>query len=167
MVPKHLGADYMYKRPEPGKPLLPWVTKRFEMWPEVPVLAVGDGDAWSVGRNAKGSNIVIIDHHNVPGFGPLASMYIHLQDDIRVKAKQPVKAGQVIGFVGHTGTSIAHLHFALSTDVKNKWHLDPEPIVNQWKLVSSQLSPAGKPKKQTGKDLGWLLVLLAIAYLAR
>ncbi len=54
-------------------------------------------------------NLVLLDH----GAG-LVSVYIHL-DDIRVKAGDSLRAGDVIGTVGTTGRSTGpHLHWGLS-----------------------------------------------------
>jgi murein DD-endopeptidase MepM/ murein hydrolase activator NlpD len=164
--PKHKGVDLMYARPEPGVPYKPWVSERYEMWPNVPVVAVGPGDVWSVGKSRKGANVIIVDHHNVEGYGPLASMYVHLDNDIRVKKGDPVKAGTVLGFVGYTGTSLAHLHFALSTDVKKKWGVNPEALLSQWRLTTVTVSKA-PVRPQVGRDLGWLIVLVAILVLSR
>ncbi len=173
-VARGKGVDMAFRRPQAGVPYLPWLTKLYEMWPNVPVVAIGPGHVYSVGKTKKGANIVIIDHHNVEGYGPLASQYVHLADDIRVKKGDVVKGGTVLGFVGHSGTKFAHLHFALSTSTKDRWGVDPEPLLSQWRVIRVMSSapraavPARHvpPAVKTGKDLGWLIVLLAIAILS-
>ena len=166
--PKHLGADIMYQRLEPGEPDLPWVTKRFEMPRGLPILAVGPGNVWSVTRGKKGQQIIIVDHHTVAGYGPLATMYIH-GDFAVVKKGDVVKAGTVLARVSHSGTNIAHLHFACSTDVKDKWGVDPATLLSQWGPPRKMVMPMkGKPKAKAkvGKDIGWLIVLVVIALLS-
>lgn len=71
------------------------------------VYATGDGVVSSVksARRELGNHI-IIDH----GFG-YQTVYAHL-DHFNVRQGQKVKRGDVIGFVGNTGLSVApHLHY--------------------------------------------------------
>jgi len=71
------------------------------------VYATGDGVVSKVTREQTGyGNRVEIDH----GFG-YVTLYGHL-DAFNVKQGQQVKRGDIIGFVGSTGTSTApHLHY--------------------------------------------------------
>lgn len=85
-------------------------------------------------------NYVVIWHT-----GNYATLYGHL-DTVSVKQGQTVKAGQILGKMGNTGTSYgAHLHFELrkytkkpasskASDIQNtnnfKW-LDPTPYIDQ------------------------------------
>lgn len=83
------------------------------------VYATGDGKviATNVLRNGHGKHI-IIDH----GFG-YETLYGHL-NGFNVKEGATVKRGQVIGFVGSTGTSTApHLHYEVH---KNGKAVDPK-----------------------------------------
>ena len=62
-------------------------------------------------------NHIIIDH----GFG-YTSVYAHL-DRANVRKGQKVSRGDVIGFVGNTGMSVApHLHYEVKLNGK---HVDP------------------------------------------
>jgi murein DD-endopeptidase MepM/ murein hydrolase activator NlpD len=71
-----------------------------------PVLATGDANVVSAGRNGAYGNMVILDH----GFG-ITTKYGHLSR-ISVVEGQRVKRGDVIGLVGSTGRSTgAHLHY--------------------------------------------------------
>ena len=72
-----------------------------------PIYATADGKIAKVSRRRRGfGNHVEIDH----GFG-YNTLYAHLQKYI-VKKGQKVKRGEVIGYVGNTGTSVApHLHY--------------------------------------------------------
>ncbi len=71
------------------------------------VYATGKGKVVLVKRSNRGyGNHVMIDH----GYG-YKSVYAHL-NEFNVKWGQEVKRGDVIGFVGNTGTSVApHLHY--------------------------------------------------------
>ncbi|GAF01525.1 M23 family metallopeptidase [Saccharicrinis fermentans] len=78
------------------------------------VYATGDGKVSKITREKTGyGNRIEIDH----GFG-FRTLYAHLSA-FNVKLGQKVKRGDVIGFVGSTGTSTApHLHYEVH--VKNK-----------------------------------------------
>ena len=71
-----------------------------------------------VKRSKKGyGNYVVIDH----GYG-YKTLYAHMQKYI-VKKAQKVKRGEIIGYVGNTGTSVApHLHYEVH---KNGRKIDP------------------------------------------
>ena len=71
------------------------------------IYATGDGVVKEVISSRRGyGNHVVIDH----GFG-YATLYAHMSR-FNVKKGQEVKRGDVIGFVGSTGTSTApHLHY--------------------------------------------------------
>ena len=77
-----------------------------------PIYATGDGKISKVTRSRRGyGNHVIIDH----GYG-YKTLYAHMQK-YAVKKGQKVKRGEVIGYVGSTGTSVApHLHYEVHKD---------------------------------------------------
>jgi len=85
------------------------------------VAAASDGIVSFVGHLPDGAMIVLIAHA-----GGYVSEYAHLDDTFalpRVRAGQPVQAGQVIGFIGLTGiTTGPHLHFAV---LKSGEAIDP------------------------------------------
>ena len=76
------------------------------------IYATGDGVISKVRRSKKGyGNHVKINH----GFG-YETLYAHMSKYI-VKRGQKVKRGEVIGYVGNTGTSVApHLHYEVHKD---------------------------------------------------
>jgi len=82
------------------------------------VYATGDGKIEKVKRSKRGyGNQVKIDH----GYG-YKTFYAHLNKYI-VKRGQKVKRGDLIGYVGSTGTSTApHLHYEV---IKNKRKVNP------------------------------------------
>jgi murein DD-endopeptidase MepM/ murein hydrolase activator NlpD len=82
------------------------------------VYATGDGVVIGKISSKRGlGNHIIIDH----GFG-YVSIYAHL-NDFNVKIGQKVKRGDVIGYVGNTGTSVAnHLHYEIKLNGVN---IDP------------------------------------------
>jgi murein DD-endopeptidase MepM/ murein hydrolase activator NlpD len=82
------------------------------------VYATGNGVVAAVQSSKRGlGNHIIIDH----GFG-YTSIYAHLQD-FNVRVGRKVQRGDVIGFVGSTGMSIApHLHYEVKL---NGLNLDP------------------------------------------
>ncbi len=82
------------------------------------VYATGNGVISAVNSSKRGlGNHIIIDH----GFG-LISIYAHLESAI-VRKGQKVERGDVIGYVGSTGMSIApHLHYEIKL---NGINVDP------------------------------------------
>jgi len=82
------------------------------------VYATGDGTIEKVKRSKRGyGNQVRIDH----GYG-YKTFYAHLNKYI-VRKGQTVKRGDLIGYVGSTGTSTApHLHYEV---IKNKRKVNP------------------------------------------
>lgn len=94
-----------------------------------PLCAVADGKVIISKVNAGGVSsgygyYIVIQH---AGF---ATLYGHMQGLI-VKAGQTVKAGQIIGYMGNTGTSTAtHLHFGLTIGpyASTEW-VDPAPYL--------------------------------------
>jgi len=82
------------------------------------VFATGIGVVKEASRETGYGNRVVIDH----GFG-YETFYAHLSK-ISVKVGQKVNRGDVIGFVGSTGTSTApHLHYEVS---KNGAKVNPQ-----------------------------------------
>ncbi len=79
------------------------------------VYATGNGTVADVLKSVRGyGNHIIIDH----GFG-YSSMYAHL-DGFNVRKGQKVRRGDVIGYVGNTGTSLApHLHYEVKLNGSN------------------------------------------------
>jgi len=82
------------------------------------IYATGNGTVASVNSSKRGlGNHIIINH----GYG-YSSVYAHL-DSFNVRAGQKVERGDVIGFVGNTGLSIApHLHYEIKL---NGRYVDP------------------------------------------
>ena len=78
------------------------------------VFATGDGVVIDLDRTARGhGNTVLIDH----GFG-YKSSYSHLEK-FNVRRGQHVKRGDVIGWVGNSGLSVApHLHYEVRMNDK-------------------------------------------------
>jgi murein DD-endopeptidase MepM/ murein hydrolase activator NlpD len=79
------------------------------------VYASGNGVVASVQSSQRGLGKNIVINH---GFG-YSSIYAHLSD-FNVRAGQKVQRGDVIGYVGNTGTSIAnHLHYEIKLNGTN------------------------------------------------
>ncbi|MFA9390874.1 MAG: M23 family metallopeptidase [Prolixibacteraceae bacterium] len=83
------------------------------------IYATGDGKVLTVKAQKTGhGKHIVIDH----GFG-YKTLYAHLSG-FNVKPGQKVKRGEVIGFMGSTGTSTApHLHYEVFRNDKN---VDPK-----------------------------------------
>lgn len=83
-----------------------------------PIYATGDGVVVDPKGNESGyGNVVVINH----GYG-YESLYGHMSKKI-VKPGDKVKRGQLIGFVGSTGLSVApHCHYEI---IKNGVKIDP------------------------------------------
>ena len=79
-----------------------------------PVFATGNGTIKKAKRSKRGyGNQVRIDH----GYG-YETFYAHL-NKYTVKHNQKVKRGDIIGYVGNSGTSTApHLHYEVVKDNK-------------------------------------------------
>ena len=82
------------------------------------VYATGDGTVSVVQSSQRGlGKHITIDH----GFG-YTSTYAHL-NDFNVRRGQKVRRGDIIGYVGNTGTSVAnHLHYEIKL---NENYVDP------------------------------------------
>ena len=82
------------------------------------VYASGDGIVESVLSSKRGmGNYIIINH----GFG-YTSLYAHLES-FNVKEGRKVRRGDIIGYVGNTGMSVApHLHYEIKL---NGLNVDP------------------------------------------
>jgi murein DD-endopeptidase MepM/ murein hydrolase activator NlpD len=78
------------------------------------IYATGDGMIEKMSKSRRGfGNHIVIDH----GFG-YETIYAHMSK-FNVKKGQKVKRGDVIGYVGNTGTSTApHLHYEVWKDHK-------------------------------------------------
>jgi murein DD-endopeptidase MepM/ murein hydrolase activator NlpD len=143
--PNHWGCDVMYRRHQGDEG--PPVRKDGSRWrggrmppthspgwycPHgVDIVAPGPGTIWSV--NLGTNNNVKIDHHNVPGFGPLCTWYQHMHE-IFVEKGDEVEAGEVIGIVGAGSTNLIHLHFEFRNyNLGNKRAqtvVNPEPYLD-------------------------------------
>jgi murein DD-endopeptidase MepM/ murein hydrolase activator NlpD len=79
------------------------------------VYATGNGTVVGMVTSARGfGKHIIIDH----GFG-YSSVYAHLSN-FNVRVGQKVKRGDIIGYVGNTGTSVAnHLHYEIKLNGQN------------------------------------------------
>ena len=79
-----------------------------------PIYATGDGKISLVKRSRRGyGNHVIIDH----GYG-YKTLYAHMKE-YTVRKGENVKRGEIIGYVGSTGTSVGpHLHYEVIKDGK-------------------------------------------------
>ena len=83
-----------------------------------PIYATGDGVVIDPKGNESGYGIVCVINH---GYG-YQSLYGHMSRKI-VKTGEKVKRGQLIGFVGSTGLSVApHCHYEI---IKNGEKIDP------------------------------------------
>jgi murein DD-endopeptidase MepM/ murein hydrolase activator NlpD len=82
-----------------------------------PVYASGNGNIYRAQRSSTYGNVIYIDH----GYG-YKTIYAHLSKII-VNRNQEVKRGDLIGYVGNTGLSVApHLHYEVH---KNDIALNP------------------------------------------
>lgn len=82
------------------------------------IYATGSGKVVDVEKSRRGyGNHIIVDH----GYG-YQTLYAHMQS-FEVRRGEQVKRGQVIGYVGNTGTSVApHLHYEV---LKNGEKVNP------------------------------------------
>lgn len=84
------------------------------------IVAVANGKVVAVGFDNARGNYVIVDHGS-----NRRTLSQHLRSGVKVKNRQQVKAGQVLGRMGTTGSSTAeHLHFSI---LYNGSYVDPLP----------------------------------------
>jgi murein DD-endopeptidase MepM/ murein hydrolase activator NlpD len=82
-----------------------------------PIYATGDGKVINLKGGSGYGLVVVIDH----GYG-FQSLYGHMSKMV-VKPGEKVKRGQVIGYVGSSGLSVApHCHYEI---LKNGKRIDP------------------------------------------
>lgn len=125
---KRMASGYGYR-------IDPFTKKRTMHWgmdfsakTGTPIYATGDGTISRADARAVGfGNHVRIDH----GFG-YVSIYAHM-DRIEVRRGNKVKRGDLIGYVGNTGRSVApHLHYEIVKDGRK---------INPINFYSGSLSP--------------------------
>jgi murein DD-endopeptidase MepM/ murein hydrolase activator NlpD len=93
------------------------------------IYATGDGTIEKADNEGNGYGIHVVINH---GYG-YQTLYGHMSR-VKVKPGQKVKRGEVIGYVGNTGTSSGpHVHYEV---IKNEEKINP---VN---FFYSDLSPA-------------------------
>jgi murein DD-endopeptidase MepM/ murein hydrolase activator NlpD len=85
------------------------------------ILASNDGIISKIGQDEKGGNYIIITH-KINGYPLRRTKYFHLAD-IKVKLKEQVLKGQIIGIMGRSGKAItaAHLHFEFEEWDGRRW----------------------------------------------
>lgn len=77
------------------------------------IRAASDGTVRAAGYSSSAGNRTEIYHGKVGSFSGVSTVYMH-QSRIVVRAGQHVTKGQVIGYVGSTGSSTKpHLHFSV------------------------------------------------------
>lgn len=102
--------------------------------PGTPIMSAGDGVVKTAGRKGAYGNYILIDHQN--GY---ATAYAHLKA-IRVRLKQKVSQGQIIGTVGSSGLATGpHLHHEVHLNGKK---INPQKMKQppKHKLAGSELA---------------------------
>ncbi|HXK08204.1 MAG TPA: M23 family metallopeptidase [Vicinamibacteria bacterium] len=106
--PLPVGGRFGDRRVINGSPRSPHGGSDYSAAEGTPVLAAADGEVAMVADQFFGGNAVFVDH----GDG-LVSMYMHMSR-VEVAPGQPVRRGERLGAVGHTGRATGpHLHFGL------------------------------------------------------
>lgn len=97
---------------------------------EMPVCAVFDGVITEAGHTATTGHQVSYQSQN----GRVKAQYLHLREQALLPAGAAVKAGQVVGYEGQTGTLVSgkHLHITLWIDGAR---VDPLPYMKGSKLL--------------------------------
>ena len=106
------GFSYARRHPVTGK-VRPHTAVDYAAPTGTPVMSIGDGTVLSVGWAGGGGNTVKIRHNS-----SYTTSYMHLSRYAKgLKAGQHVHQGQVIGYVGSTGTATGpHLDFRVYKD---------------------------------------------------
>jgi len=88
----------------------------------MPIYAVEKGRVWLSYGNVDGkepSNIIVIHHDD-----GTRAIYDHIRPNgFKVKKGDRVKRGQIIGYIGYTGTSYPHIHFSIKMEKADNWTL--------------------------------------------
>ncbi len=121
------GFSYHRKHPVTGQ-IRPHTAVDYAAPTGTPVMSIGDGTVLSVGWAGGGGNTVKIRHNSI-----YTTSYMHLSRYAKgLKAGQHVHQGQVIGYVGATGTATGpHLDFRVYKNgtAINPLHLESPPEV--------------------------------------
>ena len=106
------GFSYARRHPVTGK-IRPHTAIDYAAPKGTPVMTIGDGTVLSVGWAGGGGNTVKVRHNS-----SYVTSYMHLSRYAKgLKAGQHVHQGQVIGYVGATGTATGpHLDFRVYKD---------------------------------------------------
>ena len=122
------GFSYARRHPVTGK-IRPHTAVDYAAPTGTPVMSIGDGTVLSVGWAGGGGNTVKIRHNS-----SYTTSYMHLSRYAKgLKAGQHVHQGQVIGYVGATGTATGpHLDFRVYKD---------GTAINPLKMVSPSADP--------------------------
>ena len=130
------GFSYARKHPVTGQ-VKPHTAVDYAAPTGTPVVALGDGTVLSAGWAGGGGNTVKIRHNSV-----YTTSYMHLSKyGPGIKAGVHVKQGQVIGYVGMTGTATGpHLDFRvyMNGEAVNPLTLDSpsaEPIKEEFRAA--------------------------------
>jgi len=132
------GFSYHRKHPVSGK-VKPHTAIDYAAPTGTPVMSIGDGTVLSAGWAGGGGNTVKIRHNSV-----YTTSYMHLSRYAKgLKSGQHVHQGQVIGYVGATGTATGpHLDFRV---YKNG------SAINPLKMESPSVEPI-KPENLSALD---------------
>ena len=161
----HTGVDILFKK-RPGDPRerVKHTASLLYIAPQgTKILAAGPGKIWSTGSSERGLNI-LVDHGNVPGFGPMTTWYQHLASFSRNWRKgDVVRPGAVLGDMGYPttdGEQLRHLHF----EVRNPTSpIDPAPYLRLWRKTAASSSEGTAPERgDTAPQRGSLVLPLAI-----
>ncbi len=109
-------------------------------WQRAPLVAVVDGTVVAVGRpsSTSGIRVRIADRCGWHYY------YGHL-DQAVVTLGQRVTAGQLIGYMGRTGTASTHLHFNISPDGRYTSDINPFDLLKRTSPTACQAAPAPTP----------------------
>ena len=161
----HSGADIMFKkRPGDAPERIRHDASLLYIAPEgTKILATGPGKIWSTGSSERGLNI-LIDHGNVPGFGPMTTWYQHLASFARSwKKGDRVQPGTVLGDMGYStadGEQLRHLHFEIRNPTSP---IDPAPYLKLWRKTGAGTREGTAPERgDTAPQRGSLVLPLAI-----
>ncbi len=86
-----------------------------------PIMAAGDGVIERCNRYGGYGNYICIRHN-----GSTKTAYAHMSRFAKVSAGSRVRQGQIIGYVGNTGSATGHhLHFEI---IQNGKHINPQKV---------------------------------------
>jgi murein DD-endopeptidase MepM/ murein hydrolase activator NlpD len=124
-----------------------------------PIHAAADGSVYYTGKAAGYGFVVVLKHVAPDGKTTFDTRYGHMNELPPLQLDQPVKKGDIIGYVGNNGVSRGpHLHYEIRTWDTNNRDKDQRTQLNhavggKGMYLSGDHSTRGKPSAASGDNM--------------